>query len=127
MPRRMSSSCIPGRSTGVLSYLPSLPTENIPLFWIRSQTVWPYAWRFFICCWGPKKSYRLKSKRKKRKGFLQSKMPTIIKNAKIVNANKVSGSQQDILIEHGKIVKIAASISHNGHKVLDAKGKLVLP
>ena len=54
-------------------------------------------------------------------------MGLLIKNAIIVNADKVWDKSQDILCEGGKIVKIAPSISADKHEVVDAKGKKVLP
>lgn len=54
-------------------------------------------------------------------------MSLLIKNAVIVNADKMHKSPQDILVEKGKIVEIAASIKKEGVKTLDARGKLVLP
>lgn len=53
-------------------------------------------------------------------------MSLLIKNAKIVNADKVWDKPQDILLEKGKIARIG-SISAGGHKTVDAKGKLVFP
>lgn len=54
-------------------------------------------------------------------------MSLLIKNATIINASKKSSSEQDILIEKGIIVKIGKSIKADGLKVIDAKGKYVLP
>ena len=54
-------------------------------------------------------------------------MSLLIKNAKIVNADKVYEKSQDILIEKGVITQIAASIKKDDVKTIDAKGKLVLP
>lgn len=54
-------------------------------------------------------------------------MSLLIKNAKIVNADKVYEKSQDILIEKGVIAQIAASIKKDDVKTIDAKGKLVLP
>ncbi|MEI7998320.1 MAG: dihydroorotase [Candidatus Omnitrophota bacterium] len=54
-------------------------------------------------------------------------MALLIKNAIIVNSDKVWEKVQDILCENGKITKIAPSIDAKGHEVLDAKGKKVLP
>ncbi len=54
-------------------------------------------------------------------------MSLLIKNAKIVNADKVHDKLQDILIEKGVITQIAASIKKDDVKTIDAKGKLVLP
>lgn len=53
-------------------------------------------------------------------------MSVLIKNATIVNANETIKGK-DILLEKGKITKIAASISADGAKVIDAKNKLVMP
>lgn len=59
-------------------------------------------------------------------------MSLLIKNAVIVNADKVHECPQDILIEKGVITKMGANISADGvdlrsAKSIDAKGKLVLP
>ncbi len=54
-------------------------------------------------------------------------MSLLIKNAIIVNADKISEKPQDILIEGTTISKIASSITANGKKVIDAKKKLVFP
>ena len=54
-------------------------------------------------------------------------MTILIKNAIIVNADKMHSKPQDILLEKGKIVQIAASIQSGNHKVVDAKDKLVFP
>ncbi|MDO8675627.1 MAG: dihydroorotase [Candidatus Omnitrophota bacterium] len=54
-------------------------------------------------------------------------MGLLIKNAMIVNADKIWDKPQDILCEAGKIAKIAASIPTGDHQVIDAKGKKVLP
>jgi dihydroorotase len=54
-------------------------------------------------------------------------MGLLIKNAWIINANKVEDKPQDILCEDGKISRIAAGISSGSHEVVDADGKKVLP
>ena len=54
-------------------------------------------------------------------------MTLLIKNAIIVNADKKHSKPQDILLEKGKISKIAASIPVGNHKVVDTAGKLVFP
>lgn len=54
-------------------------------------------------------------------------MSLLIKNAKIVNADKMHDKPQDILIEKGVIAQIAPSIKADKAEVIDAKGKLVLP
>lgn len=60
-------------------------------------------------------------------------MSLLIRNAIIVNADKMSKESQDILIEKGVIVKIASSrgvINHaptDSNKIIDAQGKLVFP
>lgn len=54
-------------------------------------------------------------------------MTLLIKNAIIVNADKMHSKPQDILLEKGKIAKIAASIPEGSHKIVDAKNKLVFP
>ena len=54
-------------------------------------------------------------------------MLLLIKNATIVNVDQMAKEPQDILVEKGVIKKIAASIKEDKAKVIDAKGKLVLP
>jgi len=54
-------------------------------------------------------------------------MGLLIKNAIIVNADKIGKEAQCILCENGKITKIAASIPDGNHEIVDAKGKKVLP
>src|SRR3989338_5133445 len=54
-------------------------------------------------------------------------MSLVIKNAIIVNADKMHKEPQDILIEKGMIIKIGKSFSADGVKVIDATGKLVMP
>ncbi|MBN1870100.1 MAG: dihydroorotase [Candidatus Omnitrophica bacterium] len=54
-------------------------------------------------------------------------MSLLIKNAMIVNADKMEKNPQDILIEKGVIKRIASSIKEDKGKTIDAKGKLVLP
>jgi len=54
-------------------------------------------------------------------------MSLLIKNAIIVNADGEAKAPQDILIEKGVIVKIGAKISPDAKKVLDVKGRTVLP
>ena len=54
-------------------------------------------------------------------------MPRLIKNAVIVNADKVNKQPQEILIDQGTIVKIGKGISADGAKVIDAAGKLIMP
>ena len=54
-------------------------------------------------------------------------MSLLIKNAVIVNADKMHKEPQDILIDNGSIVKIGKNISSDAAKVIDAKGKLVMP
>ena len=54
-------------------------------------------------------------------------MGLLIKNAIIVNADKIWNKPHDILCEDGRIVKIAPSITPGHHQVIDAKGKKVLP
>lgn len=54
-------------------------------------------------------------------------MGLLIKNAIIVNADKIAAKPQDILCEGGSIKQIAASIANGNHEVIDAKGKKVLP
>ena len=52
-------------------------------------------------------------------------MRTVIKNGRIVTA--VDDYNADILIEGGKVVMIAAAIDTEADKVIDAKGRLVIP
>ena len=54
-------------------------------------------------------------------------MSLLIKNAVIVNADKMHTEPQDILLEKGEITKIAADIPVGNHKIVDATGKLVFP
>ena len=54
-------------------------------------------------------------------------MGLLIKNATIVNHDKIWDKPHDILCENGKIVRIAAVIDAKGHETVDAKGKKVLP
>lgn len=54
-------------------------------------------------------------------------MSLLIKNATIVHADKIESSPKDILLDKGKIVKIAASIKEEAKVKIDAKGKYVLP
>lgn len=54
-------------------------------------------------------------------------MSLLIKNAMIVNADKMGREKKDILIEKGVISKIASSIKVGDVKVIDAEGKLVMP
>ncbi len=54
-------------------------------------------------------------------------MGLLIKNAIIVNSDKVWDKPHDILCEDGKIIKVAASIPIGSNEVIDAKGKKVLP
>jgi len=54
-------------------------------------------------------------------------MGLLIKNAKIINADKEHNQLQDIHLDKGKIVKIGPSIKVDGAKTIDVKGKLVMP
>jgi len=55
-------------------------------------------------------------------------MKLLIKNGHVVDpANKIDGSPLDLLIEKGKILKVAKAIKANGVKTIDAKGKIVAP
>ncbi len=54
-------------------------------------------------------------------------MSLLIKNAVIVNADKMTKQPQDIFIEKGTIAGIAANISKEGIKIFDAKGRLAMP
>ncbi len=52
-------------------------------------------------------------------------MRTVIKNGRIVTA--IDDYRADILIENGKVSMIAASIDFEADRVIDAKGRLVIP
>jgi len=52
-------------------------------------------------------------------------MKTVIRNGRIVTA--VDDYQADLLIEDGKVAMIAKSIDAEADKVIDAKGRLVIP
>ena len=52
-------------------------------------------------------------------------MKTVIKNGRIVTA--VDDYRADILIEDGKVSMIAASIDFEADRIIDAKGRLVIP
>jgi dihydroorotase len=54
-------------------------------------------------------------------------MGLLIKNAIIVNADKIWDKPQDILCENGKIAQIAPGIAAGNHEIIDAAGKKVLP
>lgn len=54
-------------------------------------------------------------------------MGLLIKNAIIVNNDKIADKPQDILCVDGKIEKIAAAIPAGDHEIIDAKGLKVLP
>src|SRR3989338_3994255 len=54
-------------------------------------------------------------------------MSLLIKNAMIVNADKVHDRPVDILLEKGVIAKIGAHLAADNLKTIDAKGRLVLP
>jgi len=54
-------------------------------------------------------------------------MGLLIKNAIIVNADKIWNKPQDILCEEGKITQIASAIAAGKHEIIDAAGKKVLP
>ena len=54
-------------------------------------------------------------------------MGLLIKNAIIVNADKIWDKPQDILCEEGKITQIASGIASGKHEIIDAAGKKVLP
>lgn len=54
-------------------------------------------------------------------------MGLLIKNATIVNADKIWDKPQDILCEDGKISQISPMIPSGTHEVIDAAGKKVLP
>ncbi|HET8797192.1 MAG TPA: amidohydrolase family protein, partial [Thermoanaerobaculia bacterium] len=52
-------------------------------------------------------------------------MKTVIRNGRIVTA--VDDYHADLLIEDGKIAMIAKSIDFEADRVIDAKGRLVIP
>src|SRR5438552_15570343 len=52
-------------------------------------------------------------------------MRTIIKNGRVVTA--VDDYNADILIEDGKVAMIAKTIDAEADKIIDAKGRLVIP
>lgn len=54
-------------------------------------------------------------------------MAVVIRNAKVVNADKTHKNDLDILLDKGKIVKIAANLKAGNAKEIDAKGLLVMP
>ncbi|MBF0388326.1 MAG: dihydroorotase [Candidatus Omnitrophica bacterium] len=54
-------------------------------------------------------------------------MALLIKNARVVNAGGEEKDLQDILLEGGRIARMAPSIEANGAEVIDAAGKKVLP
>jgi dihydroorotase len=54
-------------------------------------------------------------------------MSLIIKNARIINAHKEEKDINDILIEKGRIVKVAPAIKAENAKVIDAGKKWVMP
>lgn len=54
-------------------------------------------------------------------------MKILIKNAQIVNASGEDRQMNSLLLEDGKIARIAPAIDANGAKEIDAKGKKVLP
>ena len=54
-------------------------------------------------------------------------MGLLIKNAVIINADKIWDKPQDILCEEGKISQIAATIAPGKHEIIDAAGKKILP
>ena len=54
-------------------------------------------------------------------------MSLLIKNAKIINAQKAEDNLKDILIEKGQIARVGASIKAGSAKIIDAEGKWVMP
>ena len=54
-------------------------------------------------------------------------MGLLIKNATIVNSDKIWDKPQDILCDNGKIVKIAPMIANDKHEIVDARDRKVLP
>src|ERR1700756_3623376 len=63
-----------------------------------------------------------RTQRQKRRS---TTMTTLIKNGRIVTA--VDDYHADILIEDGTVAMIGKSIDANADKVIDAKGRLVIP
>ena len=51
----------------------------------------------------------------------------VIRGGQVIDPAHARDGRFDVLIEHGKIAEIRASISANGAKVIDASGKLVFP
>ncbi|MFH1347375.1 MAG: dihydroorotase [Candidatus Margulisiibacteriota bacterium] len=54
-------------------------------------------------------------------------MAILIKNGRVIDPASNLDGVRDILIENGKIKKIGARVMGRGAKIIDAKGKLVLP
>jgi dihydroorotase len=54
-------------------------------------------------------------------------MGLLIKNAIVVNADKIWDTCQDILCEEGEITQMASGIASGKHEIIDAAGKKVLP
>ncbi len=54
-------------------------------------------------------------------------MSLLLKNAIIINADKMHKEPQDIFIEKGSIVKIGKSVPSDAAKIVDASGKMVFP
>ncbi len=54
-------------------------------------------------------------------------MALLIKNAIIVNADKISHQKADILIDKGKIIEIGTALTKKVAKQIDASGKYVAP
>ena len=54
-------------------------------------------------------------------------MSVLIKNAVIVNADKICQQPQDILVEKGVVARIAAGLPEGQARVIDARGRHVFP
>ncbi|MBI4846040.1 MAG: dihydroorotase [Candidatus Omnitrophica bacterium] len=54
-------------------------------------------------------------------------MALLIKNGRVIDPKSKRDEEADILIENGKIVRIAANITNNAAEILDAKNKIVVP
>ena len=54
-------------------------------------------------------------------------MSLLIKNAIIINADKIETKPQDILLDKGVIARIAPAIPAENLRVINAAGKLVMP
>ncbi len=54
-------------------------------------------------------------------------MSLLIKNATVVNADRIFSKPQEILVENGVIAKIAVKVDVRAEEVIDAQGKYVVP